>query len=402
MGSTAALATFHPLRASGFDLGSVFGTVLGAVGVGLFPGAAAALGGFQLIRFLGNAADLAGNANSLVDQTKNLESHFDSVLSQVSTTLVTINSFVQDCDAAVREIETLVKQLPGSLAVAFDAAIAKAAFGRLRGNTANMAAYLQTKGSIITNRKEIQRLSEKIVNDISTIDAVQTNSFQAVMQIIPALTTWVQGYTAYNLLQLGDQRGTNPWDHQIISSISLPRITDLIDGIKGQNKESGDIDSQLPLEAGVIYTFDGTSFARTKKKFAPKYSAGEIDNGFYYCIYPDGISPSQVFAPGVFVTQPKPGDFCYLWDLNVGVRVWVMATAPAELPPGVFQTFKIPTSAAAESAAFAYPRLMSAALKNLKALNQLTEGWQMFDNAVKSKLVNGDRDIWTKLPQLTA
>src|SRR5579863_609813 len=95
-GSTVLLGALAPSQALGIDFGSVFGTVLGAVGVGLFPGAAVALGGFELVRLLGNAADLAGNANNLVTQTEQLESHIDSVLTQVSATLATVQSFVQD------------------------------------------------------------------------------------------------------------------------------------------------------------------------------------------------------------------------------------------------------------------------------------------------------------------
>jgi methyl-accepting chemotaxis protein len=81
-----------------------------------------------IIRILDNAADLFGNVNSLVDQTKQLEKHFDSVLSEVSAAIKTISSFVQDCDNAVHEIEAIAKQLPGAIAVAFDATLAKQEF----------------------------------------------------------------------------------------------------------------------------------------------------------------------------------------------------------------------------------------------------------------------------------
>jgi hypothetical protein len=423
-GSTAFLATLNPLRAFGFDLGSVFGTVLGAAGVGLFPGAAAALGGFELIRLVGNAADLAGNANSLVDQTKQLEKHFDSVLTEVSATIRTINSFVQDCDTAVHEIEALVKQLPGAIAAAFDATLAKQAFGTLRGDTANLASYLQSKGTIIANRQKIQSLSDKIVNDISTVDAIQQNDFQAVMQMVPALGTWVQGDTAYNLLVDKNQRQTNPWDHNVVSTISLPRITGLVNTIKQQSKEAGDVNSYVPLDSGVVFTFDGSKFTKTNKAFWPLYSAGQIDNGFYYTIYPTGVVVNLPALPPPPVLQgadtytsvigdsvlthrmdmfgaASAGELSFLWTPPAGIRYWTKVLPPVQLPLGVFQPFPEPPEIAASEAVFAaYPLVMAAALKNVSAVHQLGQGWQIFDDAVQSQLVKGNRDIWKNLPKL--
>jgi len=394
-GATALIAAFGQFPAFSLDLGSVFGTVLGAAGVGLFPGAAAALGGFELIKLLGNAADLAGNANNLVTQTQQLEAHFDSVLSQVSATLATVQSFVNDCDNALHNIENLIKQLPGTLAAAFNELAAKTAFARLRGDSANMAAYLHSKGSIIANHTQIQNLSEKIVNDISAVDALQQNTFQAVMQVVPALTTWVQGYTAYNLLFTGDTRGINPWDHQVVSAIGLPRITALVDGIKQQRQAAGNIDSYLPLDAGALYTFDGASFSKTNKIFAQQYQPGNIDNGFYFTIYPDGLTQSTI--PGV---TPEQGDFCYLSNSAYG-RFWFPVIVPTT---GVFAPYpySAPELVAGQRASIAYQHLLSAAFKNLMALDQLSQGWQIFDNAVKTKLVNGDRKTWTELPSLKA
>src|SRR5579863_7214508 len=343
-GSTVLLGALAPSQALGIDLGSVFGTTLGAVGVGLFPGAAAALGGFELIRLLGNAADLAGNANNLVTQTQQLESHMDSVLNQVSTTIAIVQSFVQDCDSALHDIEKLVKQLPSALVVAFNEVAARTAFARLRADSANMAGYLHSKGSIIANHTQIQHLSEKIVDDISSVDALQQNKVQFVMQVIPGLTTWVQGYTAYNLLLAGNARGTNPWDHDVVSTIALPRITALLDAIKQQRAAEGDIESRLPLDTGDLYTFDGTKFTKTGTSFAVTYGPGEIDNGFYYAIWPEGVVPPPLPpAPGVFQPMPgatlpgtpRSGDLCYLFGYQNGRRVWwQLPPAAIAQPPG--------------------------------------------------------------------
>ena len=295
-------------------------------------------------------------------------------MNQVSTTLATVQSFVQDCDKALHDIESLVQQLPSALVAAFDQIAATTAFARLRADSANMAAYLQSKGSIISNHAQIQSLSDKIVNDISSVDALQHNMVQYVIQVIPGLSTWVQGYTAYNLLLAGDSRGTNPWDHQVVSAIALPRITSLVDTIKQQRTAANDVASTLPLDARWLYTFDGATFTRTSKPFAPSYASGAIDDGSYYAIWPDGV-PLPAFPqfpgfylPGSYLT-PNPGDFCFLAPISGGIRYWRVALAKNEVPANV----PAETDAAA-LAATVYSRLMLSSLKNVTALNQLTEG----------------------------
>jgi hypothetical protein len=56
----------------------------------------------------------------------------------------------------------------------------------------------------------------------------------------------------------------------------------------------------------------------------------------------------------------------------------------------------------AQSATITYTRMIATTLKSMVALDTLTDGWQLFDDAVKSKLVNGDRDLWPKMPLLNA
>lgn len=404
-GSAALICAFDLSPARAFDLASVFGTVLGAAGVGLFPGAAAALGGFELVRLLGNAADLAGNANNLVAQTQQLEAHMDSVLSQVSATLATVQSFVQDCDRALREIEDLIKQLPNALVAAFDKAMATTAFARLRADSANMAGYLQSKGSIITNKASIQALSERIVVDISTIDALAPNVFQSMIQIVPALATWVQGYTAYNLLVSGNSRSTNPWDHQVVSQIALPRIQTVLQAIEQQQTSLGNVDSQVPLDPGILYTFSGTSFAKANHPFATQYAPGQIDNGYYYVIWPDGVTPSHL--PGVAgapafipIGTPQAGDLCYLWAPPNAPRIW-WELPPAFLPQPMGTG---PEVLAAQQVAVVYPRLLNQTLRSASSLNQLTQGWQVFQKAVKANLAvdNTTKATWAQLPALHA
>lgn len=64
VGTTVLLSVFGEVPAYGLDLGGIFGTAGGAIGVGLFPGAAAALGGFELVKLLFNANDLVDNTKT--------------------------------------------------------------------------------------------------------------------------------------------------------------------------------------------------------------------------------------------------------------------------------------------------------------------------------------------------
>jgi hypothetical protein len=405
-GSTALLGTLYPSPLLAFDFGSVFGTVAGAVATGLFPGAAAALGGFELIRLVGNTADVVGHAGDLVTQTQQLETHFDSVLNQVSATLSTVQSFVQDCDNALKDIEGLIRQLPTALVQAFSEVQAATAFARLRADSANMAGYLSSKGSIVQNKNQIQSLTEKIVNDISTIDVLVANDLQAMMQVVPGIATWVQGYTAYNLLVPGDSRGTNPWDHQLVSKIASPRIHTVIQSVQKQHGVNDNLDTQIPFQPGVLYTFDGQSFAKSNRAFATQYAPGEIDSGGYYVVYPDGATPQLPQMPpgaaqptGTIPGTPRAGDLCYLMSPFVAgsaPRIWweIPALAPNGAP------LEIVT---AQRVAYLYPRMMASTLNNLTSFNQLTQGWQIFEHSVNTHLASDaqTKSLWTQLPVLT-
>jgi hypothetical protein len=390
----AALAVMRapPARALSFD--GMFGTVLGAAGVGLFPGAAAALGGFELIRLL-------GNTNTLVQDTRTLEAHINSVLNDAAASLNTINSFIQDCDRTLQDIDTLLKQLPATVSAALDAAAAKKAFARLRGDSANMAGYLASTGSIAVNRSRIQQLAEKIVNDISQVDALQ-GDFQFAMQAVPGLATWVKGYTAYNLFVDGASRPLSPWDHPVLANIALPRITSLLQAIQTEADGSSGATSGLPLQPGTVYTFDGSStFAATTRPFSVRYVPGQIDTGFYYTIWPTNTPWQGLFGPppagGFTVGMPQPGDFCYLTNNLGGVRTWAYAAVLAAFPAGSNPDPALP---AAIRANVAYPRLLNASLQSTQAFNQLTNGWLLFKTAVDEKLVKGARETWATMPKL--
>jgi hypothetical protein len=196
----------------------------------------------------------------------------------------------------------------------------------------------------------------------------------------------------------------------VVSLIGLPRINTVLQTIQQQHSAQSDLDSQLPLQAGVLYTFDGSSFTKTSHAFAPQYGPGQIDNGFYYTIWPDDVTPQ---LPGAFYTPagvprtqgqtpgiPQASDLCYLWSAPNVPRIWW------ELPPAFLpQPLGVgPEVLAAQQVAVVYPRMMASTIKNITSLNQLTQGWQVFQKAVKSNLTVDDqtKSTWTKLPMLKA
>lgn len=325
---------------------------------------------------------------------KQLEGHIDSVLSQVSDTLQTIKTFVQDCDKALNDIESLVKQLPDLLSKDFNAVAVKQALGQLQAHIALMRQYLQSRSSIHDNVETIRKLNDDLVRDINSLEVLQGNVLQFTLHAVPGITTWMQGYTAYNLTLKPDDRLQNPWDHMMVKTIAVPRFQSLLTSLKQQQKANADIDSTLPLDPGVIYTFDGTSFTKTNKTFAAIYPSGSIDNGYYYTIYPDGIAhPAGVpFFP---LGNPQPGDFCLLATIPGNTRLWMTAALPNTVPGGLTADL-----VAAETALVTYDRQMKLQIKDLIAFDQVSQGWQVFQDQVQSKLVVGDRDHWAKMPIL--
>lgn len=415
-GATALTTMLSPRQSFGLDIGSWFSnlpTAVGAAAVGLFPGGATALGGFELIKVLGQASDLEKSAGNLIAQTQALESHMDSVLTQVSATLNIVQTFVQDCDQALHDIEDLIRQLPNELAAAFDQVAAKQAFARLRGDCINMAAMLNSKGSIQANLTNIESLSRKIVTDITTVDALAPNMIQCVTQMTPALSVWVQGYSAYNLFRPQDQRETDPWSHQIVKNIALPKFKTLFDTIKQHSSAADDAGSKLTLEPNTVYKFDGSGFVKSSTSFAASYNAGEIDDDSYYAIWPDNVpypisppipgAPPGAFRPGgpPAIALAKAGDLCFLMDAAGGPRYWeaVFTFHPYEPRPYVE-----PKSLIAEQVvAVKYPHLMASAIGDLVAFHQITSGWELLETSVNSHLRdNPNKDVWEKLPTLPA
>jgi hypothetical protein len=373
-----------------------FGDAIKGIGVAVFPGAAAALGGFGLVQ----TVNLISNLNSLVDQTKNLETHIDQVLTEVSGTLRAIQGFVQDCQRTLQDIEALIKDLPQVLASAFNAVVTRDALGKLLGDSANMSGYLNSKGAIIENRARIQDLCQAINEDIFRLATLESNALQFAMHTVPALTTWMQGYTAYNLLLDPDRRSSNPWDNQLVSALAVPKMNGIIQSIKDQRASNADLMSRVPLDQRVLYTFDGSKFAATDKPFAYEYGNAAIDNGLYYTIWPNDANwqgPTLPPMPNPVPPPPRPvlqaGDFCYL--VPGALRFW--ATAPSSI-------FVMPTTpvelVSAQRANSAFVRLLASSLKSVVAFNQLSDGWQDFEQTKNRMLVNVDKTSWAKMPRL--
>jgi len=164
--------------------------------------------------------------------------------------------------------------------------------------------------------------------------------------------------------------------------------------------------SAIPLDTGIVYSFDGQKFAATTLEFRTSYPPGTMLNGnYYYCIWPEGADalqlprPPNIPAPPATLTLgvPAPGDFCYLHDQvpsPADPRVWVIA------PERNTFLFPMPADAAAMTAKSTYERLLRSSLQSALAFGRLTEGWEGFNDGVDKYLVAGDRDGWLRMPKL--
>lgn len=111
--------------------------------------------------------------------------------------------------------------------------------------------------------------------------------------------------------------------------------------------------------------------------------------GQYYVLWPAGMAPTPPpLPPGAFrpagpiPRTPQPGDLCCLWSPLNSPQIW------SEIPP-TFQPLPSllgPEVLAAQEVAVAYPRMLASGLRNMTALNQLTDCWQIFDQAENSQL----------------
>jgi hypothetical protein len=148
-----------------------------------------------------------------------------------------------------------------------------------------------------------------------------------------------------------------------------------------------------------------SSAEKSGKTFARIYQPGQPDDGFYYVVWPDEITPLS--TNGQPMPQGSPG-------LPVsGMLCFLGASAPgAKLLPGTWleapnrsmagQLF--PAAEAAKQAGEAYPIVLANALKRVTALNQITQGWQLFHTAVETHLRASDqlKASWHDLPVMSA
>ena len=363
-----------------FAMGAV-----GAVGLGFLPEAGSVLAGFGTITGISDIGKLVNDTDALVK-------HIDTLLNQVSSTLTTIQIFIQDCDKALVDIDNLISQLPNQIGAQIDLVATKKALGRLRGHAAVMGSRLSTRQSIAASQNLIQALCDEMVVDLTTVDALVANDYQFVMQTVPALSTWVQGYVAYNLLLPPLTRSSSPWDHDVVKNVALPRMKSVIQTIKDQRSSLADTSSTVPLTSNVLYTFDGANFHVSKQPFAVTYPGGSIDSAPYYTIWPAGVTWQSAGLGGM--PGPRPGQLCYLRDNGPSPRDWLPLS---ETPlPG----WNVQISQSAPAAAIAYNNLLRSTLQETLAFDQLTDGWQIFDQSVKSYLINVDKATWRTIPQL--
>jgi hypothetical protein len=389
---------------------SWLGSALGSIG-GFFVGSAKVLSGWTVV-------DLLNTGNEAIHKAIDIENHVDRVLTQVSSSLTIIRDFVQDCDKALKDIETLVKQLPQALASGFQSGLARAALGKLEGECANMASYLASRGSIRTDASRIQDLCEKIVESISTLNALEINGFQFVMQTIPSITTWMHGYTSYNLLRKPEDRGTNPWDHHIVSGIVLPNTQKVIADCRSQQTVFADIEAHLPVKNGVLYQFDGNRFNQSSVAFKWSYRSGEIDNGYYYCRCPPNASPPGKYNK--YRTKPSRDAISYLVQDNegLGYRFWagtpalggvarssLLGVASGSAYDSDILGWSARDPKAADVRAYTDARIAAllqerAAYTKINPFRKFMDGFDIFTRAVDDQLAKGDRSKWATIPQM--
>ncbi len=396
-GITAGAVALLPARvATALD----FGTVFGGLGAALFPSAAFGLASFALIKTL-------GNVNGLIGQTQALESHIDDVLTQVKSILTNIQTIVADCVTVMQDIESLVANLPSELSTAINDAQARLTFANLQGDVANMSACLQSRGSIIAKQSDINALNQKIVKDISQLSSLQSNPIQFAIQVIPALSTWVHGYTALNMLVAPASRQTNPWDHDVVKVMTLPRIQNLITLVNQRKQAQSDLSSIFPMSNDLVYQFDGTNFTRTTIPFALTYPSGTM-NGNFYVIWPSsfpatsqslGLPPTTWIPPGML--NQRYGDFCVLLDAPQGSplpRAW--GTLPVPDVPGAPNGFASDIKAGLVAQA-AYLKMNTSIVSQIVSFDRVTDGFGVFQDSVQANLVVGNRDSWANMPILT-
>jgi hypothetical protein len=417
-----------------------FGDVLigvgGAAGIaatgGFLAVAGAALLGWKTIKLMGDADDLVGDV-------KLVGRHIDQVLTEVSATLKSIDKFVKDCDTALLAIEDALKKLPGEISAAFNAAEASKELGYLRGQSANLSAYLISRSSIHANAGRIQTLCEQMVESISAYGNLEPNSFQFTMQTVPAITTWVQGYLAYNLIRKPGERDQNPWDHTIVSSTAIPRFQDVISKLSDAKPFFDQLSAQTASKIGVLYQdtsyvpvvpfkFNEPSSIHVLKEtdipFKWVYSRGEIDDGFYYAICPgprhfsiDDLS--KMYGAPYFRSPPLGVDaemvrnndnpypiLSYLVQDkdNIGFRFW-SDRPTGQTSHGALGEWFLNDPKAAD--ARAYITLMNSISQNIEpyqqmlAFHQIADGMDGFQQTVKEQLIVGHRHEWQKMPRLT-
>lgn len=432
LGAVALATSSTSIQAGWFGdalIGSLGGAAVIATG-GFLAIAGATLLGWKTIKLMGDADTLVGHATPVID-------HIDNVLNEVSTTLKNIDMFVQDCDAALKNIEDTLKQLPGDISAAFNAAEAAKELGFLRGQGATLAAYLRSRSSIQRDAERIQNLCERMIKSISAYGALEQNSFQFTMQTVPAITTWVQGYLAYNVLRTPAQRDINPWDHAIVSSIVIPRFNDVILKLSNAKPYFDQLSARTVTKVGVLYqdttykpvfpyNWHNSSdhvMKETKIPFKWLYSKDEIDDGLYYAICP-GPEPTvddaywRRYATTSHRRPPIAVDakymrnrdypfplMCYLVQDrdNLGYRYWSSGTNNLYNDDSDRNWFLNDPKAADARAFEALEDLIMTNIEpyaGVLAFHRIADGLDAFRQTVKEQLIIGNRDQWLKMPKL--
>jgi hypothetical protein len=366
--------------------------------------------------------ELLYNLNETVKKLPDLIKHIDKVVGEISHTLTDIRNFIQKIDDVLDDIHDVLKNLPKELGIAFDASEAKKQMGLLRGQSANMASVMVSRESIHVNARYIEDLSRRMVETISTYSAMEINGLQFTMQVLPALSIWVTGYTAYNALRKPKERDINPWEHQMVVSAAA-RVISVIEDIRKAKREVTQRESAYAVKVGVVYKYDETAnrFIETSIPYKRTYKPGEIDSGHYYCLCPRSASASEPIRydghrtpPRLFDTPSATSpDFDDIIDglsylvqdkEGVGYRYWGGDLAYPDRSNSdseAYQWYASDPNAAdlrALTNLTSRVRLQSEEYGKIIAIRQLAHGIDDFEKSVRANLMQRGRTKWQKMP----
>jgi hypothetical protein len=387
IGASAVALSATTSRAYAFSWGDVWG---GAKS--FFKESALVLSGWSLV-------DLIYQGDQAARLLPGTIANFNDTLNQVQSTLSLVSTFVQRCNTTLTDIETFLHNLPTELSKGLDSAQAKTELGRIKGTSQNLAGYLISQGSIRTNAARIQNECERLVESMAILQELEPNPLSFAMQSASAITTWMHGYTAYNLLLKPEARGPSPWAHSFATA-NVSLLHQAVTTFTEQLAKAQAFDDNQPkaLNPGIIFSFDQSrsTFEKTDIQFQWLYTV-PIPAGFYCTFVPSSAPTDTAFAALYSAQQAKPagGTLAYLTG-GSSRQFWTSG------PQGLFEspTIVIPPGSELSTYVNALDRVQRLPLvesTTIKPVLDMTSDLDEFARAVDNYLVNGDSGHWTDL-----